>query len=143
MPSPFPGMDSYLEAHWGDVHHRLITYACDQLQGGLPRDLRARVQARVFVESFPGSERSIYPDVRVIEGGARKRRPTQLNGALAMAEPLIILLPDEPITEGYIEIIEPEPPLAGDDARWADRLLREKGFRPRRKGRKRPKKPSS
>jgi hypothetical protein len=23
MQSPFPGMDSYLEQHWGDVHARL------------------------------------------------------------------------------------------------------------------------
>lgn len=27
MSSPFPGMDPHLEAHWGNVHHRLITYA--------------------------------------------------------------------------------------------------------------------
>jgi hypothetical protein len=26
MPSPFPGMDPYLEGHlWPDVHHRLAT----------------------------------------------------------------------------------------------------------------------
>jgi len=24
MPSPFPGMDPYLEAHWGDIHTRLM-----------------------------------------------------------------------------------------------------------------------
>jgi hypothetical protein len=51
MPSPFPGMDPYLEESWGDVHHRLITYAADQLQTTLPKDLRARVEERVFVES--------------------------------------------------------------------------------------------
>ncbi len=27
MPSPFPGMDPYLEAHWRDVHAGLIIYA--------------------------------------------------------------------------------------------------------------------
>jgi hypothetical protein len=32
MKSPFPGMDPYLEQHWLDVHHRLATYARDQLQ---------------------------------------------------------------------------------------------------------------
>ena len=36
MDSPFPGMDPYLEQHWRSVHHRLITYAGDQLQSGLP-----------------------------------------------------------------------------------------------------------
>jgi hypothetical protein len=24
MPSPFPGMDPYLEAYWRDVHARII-----------------------------------------------------------------------------------------------------------------------
>src|SRR5438093_5157102 len=51
MQSPFPGMDPYLERHWGDVHHSLITYARDQLREVLPKDLRARVEERVFVES--------------------------------------------------------------------------------------------
>ncbi len=32
MPSPFPGMDPYLEAHWGDIHHRIVNYACDAIQ---------------------------------------------------------------------------------------------------------------
>ena len=32
MPSPFPGMDPYLEAHWGDVHTRLIVYGSDYLR---------------------------------------------------------------------------------------------------------------
>ena len=39
MPSPFPGMDPYLEAHWGDVHARLVIYISEQLQMLLPGDL--------------------------------------------------------------------------------------------------------
>jgi Protein of unknown function (DUF4058) len=77
MASPFPGMDPYLEQFWGDVHHRLITYACDQLQGALPAELRARVQERVFVESSAGSERTMYSDIRVIE---RRRRGKVMPG---------------------------------------------------------------
>lgn len=49
--SPFPGMDPYLEQHWGDVHQRFMTYACDQLQEHMPKGLRARMEERVFVES--------------------------------------------------------------------------------------------
>ena len=72
MASPFPGMDPYLERYWGDIHHTLITYARDQLQGVLPGDLRARVQERVFVE-FPNcAERNMYPDIRVVERGLRR-----------------------------------------------------------------------
>ena len=40
MNSPFPGMDPYLERHWGDVHQALVTYIRDQLQPSLPDDLR-------------------------------------------------------------------------------------------------------
>lgn len=69
MPSPFPGMDPYLEPHWGDVHQSLITYARDQLNGRLPRPLRARTEERVFVEQGEGEGRSRYPDVRVLDVG--------------------------------------------------------------------------
>lgn len=48
--SPFPGMDPFLEQYWGDVHQRLITYGCDQIQAQLPQGLYARVQERVFLE---------------------------------------------------------------------------------------------
>src|SRR5256885_6518067 len=51
VKSPFPGMDPYLEARWGDVHQSLITYARDALQPNLPPDLRARVEERVFVQT--------------------------------------------------------------------------------------------
>ena len=51
MKSPFPGMDPYLERHWGDVHQALVTYIRDQLQPSLPDDLRARMQERVYIES--------------------------------------------------------------------------------------------
>src|SRR5947208_12609947 len=103
MASPFPGMDPYLEQHWGDVHHSLITYARDQLQKTLPRDLRARVEERVFVESPEGNGRRIVPDVRILERRRPKRKPIAASKGLALAEPLIVLT-DEETTQGFIEI---------------------------------------
>jgi hypothetical protein len=103
MPSPFPGMDPYLERHWGDVHHRFITYASDQLQAALPKPLVARVEERVFVESAPATRRHVVPDVRIVERRRGKRNGTRTNGAVTVAEPLIIAL-DEPVTQGFIEI---------------------------------------
>jgi hypothetical protein len=50
MNSPFPGMDPYLEQHWGDVHHNLISIAEGILNEQLPRDLRARAQERMLTE---------------------------------------------------------------------------------------------
>jgi hypothetical protein len=106
MASPFPGMDPYLERFWGDVHHRLITYACDRLQGALPGDLRARVEERVFVESPKGPEHVLYPDIRVVERGRRQGVGPVLAGNVGVAEPLRIHLSSEPVTQGYIEIID-------------------------------------
>src|SRR5262249_32794016 len=49
---------------------------------------------------------SMYPDIRVVERGRRKgSSPTAASG-VAVAEPLRIRLPDEPITQGFIEIID-------------------------------------
>jgi Protein of unknown function (DUF4058) len=115
MKSPFPGMDPYLERHWGDVHQGLVTYVRDQLQASLPGDLRARMQERVYIES-PGWKHEYYPDVRVIE---RPLRPTTGGGTAlaepgvmteveerAPAQPIVIHLDTEPITEGFIEIVD-------------------------------------
>ncbi|MFL5339567.1 MAG: DUF4058 family protein [Gemmataceae bacterium] len=60
MPSPFPGMDPYLESHWRDVHASLIIYARDALRRVLPSSLRARVEERVVVETPRGSTRRVY-----------------------------------------------------------------------------------
>jgi hypothetical protein len=123
MKSPFPGMDPYLERHWGDVHQSAITYIRDWLQPRLPGDLRARTQERVFID-VPGPLRAEYdPDVRVVERPGRSQvagsrgvvaetptgRETTADmgtGVLAPAEPLLIHLDVEPVTEGYVEIID-------------------------------------
>lgn len=105
MKSPFPGMDPYLEEHWRDIHHSFLTYARDELQEYLPRDLRARLEERVFVEPEDGDGRGIYPDVRVVEYPGRGGG-TALATDVAVAEPLIIHGESEPATEGFIEIID-------------------------------------
>ncbi|MFM9966167.1 MAG: DUF4058 family protein [Planctomycetaceae bacterium] len=107
--SPFPGMDPYLEASWGDIHHRFITYSCDQIQSQLPRDLRARTEERVSIGSpFHEDSRHIVPDVRVVErphwsgGGGGV---AVLEAPVGLVEPLLID-DDEPITEGFIQIVD-------------------------------------
>jgi hypothetical protein len=100
-------MDPYLEAHWRDVHQRLVIYGSDELQAQLPDDLRARVEERVFVESDAEVERSVYPDVRVIEHPGRDSGTAGAGEAgAAVAEPLIMHVEDEPASEGFIEIID-------------------------------------
>jgi hypothetical protein len=97
-------MDPWLEQYWGDVHHSIITYARDQLQERLPPGLRARVDERLMVESGSGS-RPILPDVAVIE---QRGTPGTSGGGsgVAVAEPVVVRLPADPIRQGYIEIID-------------------------------------
>ena len=105
MPSPFPGMDPYLERHCGDVHTSLVTYARDHLQKFLPRDLRARVEERVVVAQWD-RPRSVFPDVRIIETERISRRPAQGGASIAVAEPLLIELADELETQRFVKIRE-------------------------------------
>ena len=108
MPSPFPGMDPYLETPdlWPDVHHELMS----QIRAALTPRLRpryvARVELRVYVsnEDDPGRE-ALVPDLR-IETAARARTGKR-NGNLALTidEPIIIpLLIDNEIEEAYLAI---------------------------------------
>jgi hypothetical protein len=111
MDSPFPGMDPYLERHWGDVHQRLVTYACDQLQDRLPFDLRARMQERLVIAAPAASARVFYPDVRVVERpgaaglAAEGGVAVVVEPEVAVAQPLVISY-EATRREGFIEIVE-------------------------------------
>lgn len=108
MKSPFPGMDPYLEAHWGDVHNSLMTYTRNQLQRQLPKDLRARVEEQVTVEDDEAERAQHWkPDVRVVErpngnGGA----PPPTAGGLLVAEPLVVEWDEEPAVQRSVHIID-------------------------------------
>ena len=115
MKSPFPGMDPYLEGRWRDVHQSLVTYIRDAIQPGLPAALVARTEERVFIDSGDDAERmrEFYADVRVISdgwfGAVEPVPPAQLaglGGDTAVAEPLLINIEAEPMTEGFVQILE-------------------------------------
>lgn len=109
MASPFPGMDPYLEAHWRDVHARLVIYASDALQGMLPSGLRARVEESVLLETPEGiGDHPLYPDVRVVEYTSRRETQARPERSIAVGEPLLVEAEIEPVTEPYLEIIDRE-----------------------------------
>jgi hypothetical protein len=106
MKSPFPGVDPYLEQHWGDIHTRLMVYISDQITDQLPSDLQARVEESVCVD-LDESSRWIYPDVKVLH------RPEMTNSSSVIAvadaiiaEPTIIPLISEQPTQRHIEIVD-------------------------------------
>ncbi|MEW4568437.1 DUF4058 family protein [Tautonia sp. JC769] len=49
MTSPFPGMDPYLDAWWGDVSASVLVYGSHALNSRLPDDLRARIDHREWI----------------------------------------------------------------------------------------------
>ena len=103
MPSPFPGMDPFLEDHWGDVHTSLTTYARNQIRTQLPPDLRVRVEEYVGLEieeEGNGSDETRQkPDVLISEpwSPARAQSSTAVMEAIA-DEPLVVAYPREPDT---------------------------------------------
>jgi hypothetical protein len=99
-------MDPFLEAWWRDVHHKLCTYACDAIQAQLGGGLRARIDERLVVEGPEGPERTIYPDLSIIEsdgGVATAVRPA--TGA-AVADSLLVRIAPEPVRQAFLSIID-------------------------------------
>jgi len=105
MDSPFPGMDPHLEQHWRSVHQRLVVYAGDQLQAALPRPFRVDVEERVFVAGDADGPRTIWPDVHLVERHAPRSSPPG-GGATLLADPVVLEVLDEPVTEIYLEIVD-------------------------------------
>ena len=101
-------MDPWLEQYWGDVHARLVNLACDQVNEHLPRELVARMQERVYIESPLLEKRAFAPDVHVYEPARRRRAAPERAGATsaatALAEPERLHLSAVEVTEPYIEI---------------------------------------
>lgn len=106
--SPFPGMDPWLESFWGDMHHRIIQYSCDQIEARLPPGLVARVETMVYlIDSEWDKRRMTRPDFAVVDHGHGNGSSFNTDdGGIAVAEPIRIVIPEEPYTQGHIEIRE-------------------------------------
>src|SRR6516164_1643463 len=96
MPSPFPGMDPYLETPdlWPDVHHELISQIRHQLNPRLRPKYVARVELRVYIsdDDDPG-RKVIIPDVRIENPKGKRRqlgKAARTDSSVAVAEPIII-----------------------------------------------------
>lgn len=114
MPSPFPGMDPYLEEPglWPDVHHELMSVARELLMRRLRPKYHVRVEERVYIsdENDPGRE-VIIPDLRVADAGHDERRDWEAEeataGYVAVAEPVVLTtLLDDEIHEAFLEVID-------------------------------------
>jgi hypothetical protein len=125
MPSPFPGMDPYLETPdlWSEIHSRLIVAIADALDDQLSDRYRVAIEKRVYQttpdESLANNLAIGIPDVAVIsqslgqstslESTLFESTPFESTGAssTAIAAPIAIELPRlEEVQERYLEVIE-------------------------------------
>jgi hypothetical protein len=99
-------MDPYLEARWSDVHSKLIAYISEHLQPQLPRDLRARSEERVLLESVPEEELTTYrSDIAVIQSGGAGHTAAAPEGTATLA-PVLVDLSNAPQVERFVHIID-------------------------------------
>ena len=85
MPSPFPGMDPYLERRdiFPNLHSSLVTFLMEHLQPRLTEPYYAASSRRTWIEV---SDRLVEPDVHVVRQlGGRRKRKTE-DSAVAVAE---------------------------------------------------------
>jgi hypothetical protein len=106
MPSPFPGMNPYLEhpALWSGIHHRLITAIANDLAPKIRPKYIAAIEERVYEISGETSLLVGIPDVSV-QRSSRSADPSNLAVASAATQPMEVTIPiPEILTEGYLEI---------------------------------------
>jgi hypothetical protein len=107
MPSPFPGMDPFLEHPdiFPDFHDRFITHVSESIQSRLPPPYVAALGRRAWIEV---SERFIGPDVQVVRP---EIAPVEFGGGSAVAvaspprtEALVVHVPHDERHEPFVEI---------------------------------------
>ena len=113
MPSPFPGMDPYLESPdvWPDFHDRFAEHISAELNRTLPAPYYARLELRPEVGIIGEEEqRRIVPDVCIQEPAWPRSTPTSeavavLNGPRTEASSSVeITVPSEPIRHHFVEV---------------------------------------
>lgn len=93
MPSPFPGMDPYLEdpAYWADFHHTFIGCWREAIADALPPEYDARLDESIdLVQMSPQVIRLIYPDIAVSKGPRRVKRVKENGTGTLLLEPVTI-----------------------------------------------------
>jgi len=106
MPSPFPGMNPYLEhpTLWSGIHHRLITAIANDLAPKLRPKYIAAIEERVYELSGETSVLVGVPDVS-IQRSTAVFPEQEANLAIADRNAIEVTLPQtETLIEGYLEI---------------------------------------
>ena len=112
MPSPFPGMDPYLEnsSMWPDFHNRLIVAIADEISAQVRPRYYVAIEKRVYLSEPHTPDSFRIPDVSVLGASTNgdvsddseiSATEVARNTAVAVRVPL----PEE-VREGYLEVRE-------------------------------------
>ncbi len=131
MPSPFPGMNPYLEqkGHWRDFHGAYIYAIRDALHRQVGRAYIATVDEQVYVHEPPAESPRLLgnPDISLERGASKKGRR---GGGAAVKAPAEVTLMDVEVKRlrrieirdseyreliTVIELLSPTNKYAGDD----------------------------
>ena len=108
MPTPFPGMDPYLEGAevWEEVHTRLIVAIADALGPQVRPKYRVGVEQRTYLAVLTPDEYELVgkPDV-LVAALRRQAQPVQATTTAAGIAPRVAQLPmSEEITERHLTV---------------------------------------
>lgn len=135
MPSPFPGMDPFIESQvWGDFHHAFIEATRESLITRVRPRYVVLIEERIYVEHrFDGTANLVIPDVAVLQPESVPVPPSSPGSMVTAAlTPVEVTLPiPEPRREAYltvrkretweivtvIEVLSPDNKRPGADGR--------------------------
>lgn len=109
MPSPFPGVDPYLENPelWAEVHHRLITAIADAIAPSVRPKYRVAIEKRIYLSDVKDSDLVMIPDVTVFSKPSSTNQSQSTATLTSPREPITVIVPiPEETREGYLEIRE-------------------------------------
>lgn len=96
MPSPFPGMDPFIEAtHWESFHNRFIASMVDALVPQLRPSYSVEFGQDIYLIRDDGKRQVREPDVAVVKESQEGSRPpgSRAAGATATIEPVEARIP--------------------------------------------------
>ena len=113
MPSPFPGMNPYLETPelWSEVHSRLIVAIADMIAAPLRPNYYVAIEKRTYLSEPENSVLVGIPDVSIFSKGSTPQKAEATATVTATLsspqKPLTVTVPlVEEVRESYLEIRE-------------------------------------
>lgn len=107
MPSPFPGMDPYLEDPARDFHTRFLVALADTVEPRVAPQFEVSIEERVYVsQTGLASPQRFVPDLIVTRPAERALAPTTVGSSGGVVSPSVLVerISDEEIRERYLEI---------------------------------------